>query len=217
MAYPPSRRSRSSLRTVVLGVTGLPASGKSTIAGMFRALGAEVADADRLAHEALGVPSVRRGVARAFGREVLTPAGAVDRAAMAARVFGRGEDRGLGRLMALVHPVVLRGLRAGVARARRRRAPAVVLDIPLLFESGLQSMCDATVFVDAPRAARVRRAAGRGWTATELRAREARQSPAAARRRKADFVVRNDGDRAAARRAVGRIWRQAVSDGGRRS
>ena len=71
-------------------------------------------------------------------------------------------------------------------------------------------MCDATFFVDAPGGARLRRARTRGWTPSDLRAREARQAPAAERRRRADYILRNGGDRAAVRRAVGRLWEGIV-------
>lgn len=196
--------------TVVLGVTGLPASGKSTVAALFGSLGALRADADALAHAALDRPSLARRVARLLGGEVLGPGGRVDRAAVASRVFGPGREGALRGLTDIVHPVVLRGLRAAAASARRSRAPAVVLDVPLLFEAGVDGMCDATVFVDAPREVRLRRARTRGWSAADLRAREARQAPAAARRRRADFVIRNGGGRAAALRAVRDIWERTT-------
>jgi len=215
MAPPPrSRSSRGRRRRdpLVLGVTGLPASGKSTVAAMFRALGAEAADADRLAGEALALPGIARRAARAVGPGTLGPGGRLDRAAVAARVFGPGGSAALRRLEAVLHPPVRRWLRAAVAGARRRRAPAVVLDVPLLFERGVDRMCDATVFVDAPRAARLRRARRRGWTAAELRARDLSQAPAAERRRRADFVVRNGGGIPAARLAVRGIWERVFGE-----
>ncbi len=203
-------RRRGLRRTVVLGVTGLPAAGKSLVARLFADLGADLADADALAHAALDRPSVARAVGRLLGPGVLLPGGRVDRPAVAARVFGPGDARRLAGLTAIVHPVVHRGLRAAVTTARSRQAPAVVLDVPLLFEAGVDGMCDATIFVDAPRGARLRRARTRGWTPSDLRAREARQAPAAERRRRADYILRNGGDRAAVRRAVGRLWEGIV-------
>jgi len=200
-------------RTVVLGVTGLPASGKSTVTGLFRDLGAEHADADRLAHEAMEDPRVSRLVGRALGMEVRSPDGRVDREALAARVFGKDDREALERLTAILHPVVRRGLRGAVAGARGRRAPAVVLDVPLLFEGGVDGMCDATVFVDAPRAVRLRRARKRGWSAAELQRREARQGPARERRARADFRVPNGGSRAATRRRVRAIWDEVTGTG----
>ncbi len=111
MAPPPrSRSSRGRRRRdpLVLGVTGLPASGKSTVAAMFRALGAEAADADRLAGEALALPGIARRAARAVGPGTLGPGGRLDRAAVAARVFGPGGSAALRRLEAVLHPPVRR-------------------------------------------------------------------------------------------------------------
>jgi dephospho-CoA kinase len=181
---------------------------------MLGRLGAEVADADRLAREALLRPAAARAVARAFGRGVLGRGGRVDRAAVAALVFRGTDRRPLRRLERILHPLVRRSLRAAVAGARRRRAPAVALDVPLLFESGLDRACDATLFVAAPAAVRAARARRRGWSAADLRARDARQGPAAERRRRADFTVDNGGGRAATWRQVRALWDRAVSGAG---
>lgn len=200
--------------TVVIGVTGLPASGKSTVTAMFASLGAASVDADRLAHEALGTPGTARRVEILLGPGVRRADGSLDRAAVAARVFGEGGAPALRRLEALLHPRVRRGMRERVAAARTRRAPAVVLEVPLLFEAGLDRSCDLSVFVDAPRAVRLRRARARGWTGRDLRAREARQLPAAARRRRADAVVDNGGGRSATWSQVRTLWARAVPAGG---
>ncbi|HEU4394693.1 MAG TPA: dephospho-CoA kinase [Planctomycetota bacterium] len=196
---------------IVFGVTGLPAAGKSAVAAEFRGLGAEVADADRLVGEALDRPRIARGVIRILGPAVRGPGGRLDRAAAAARAFGP-DPAPLRRLEAIVHPIVRRGLRDAVAGARRRRAPAVVLDVPLLFERGVDRMCDFTVFVRAARTVRLARARRRGWTAAELRRRESHQMPAAERRRRADFTVDGGGTRKAMRDQVRALWRRTVGD-----
>jgi dephospho-CoA kinase len=195
---------------VVIGVTGLPACGKSTVAAMLASLGASPVDADRLAHEALETPAAARAVERILGVRVRGPGGRVDRGAVAARVFGPGGGTALARLEALLHPLVRRRMREAVAAARRRSAPAAVLDAPLLFEAGVDRGCDVTVFVDAPRAVRLRRARARGWTARGLGAREARQWKASARRRRADEVVDNGGSRSATWKQVRALWSRAV-------
>jgi dephospho-CoA kinase len=198
---------------VVIGVTGLPASGKSTVSGMLAALGAAAVDADLLAHEAMDAPGTARRVERLLGTGVLRTDGSVDRGAVAARVFGERGAPALRRLEGLLHPLVRLRMRELVAAARRRRAPAVVLEVPLLFEAGLDRSCDLSVFVDAPRTVRLRRARARGWTGRDLRAREARQLPAAARRRRADEVVDNGGGRSATWRQVRALWARAVPAG----
>jgi dephospho-CoA kinase len=195
---------------VVIGLTGLPAAGKSTVAGMFGDLGARVVDADALAREALESPAGTRAAERALGTRIRGRDGRVDRRAVASLVFGGGDPGALGRLVAVLHPGVRRRLRAEVAAARRAGAAAVVLDVPLLFEGGVDGLCDLTVFVAAPREIRRRRARARGWTARELAAREARQWPAAVRRRLADATVDSGGSRSAAWKRVREIWRRAT-------
>jgi dephospho-CoA kinase len=182
---------------------------------MFARLGAETVDADRLARAALDRPAAARAVARLLGGRVLRRGGTVDRERVAAAVFPGRDPRLLRRLEGILHPPVRRGLREAVAGARRRRAPAIALDVPLLFEGGVDRMCDFTVFVDAPRAARAARARRRGWSGADLRAREARQGPAAERRRRADFAVDNGGARSATRRQVRAIWDRVVGGAGR--
>ena len=192
-------------------MTGLPAAGKSAVSAVFRGLGAELADADQLVGEALDRPRVARAVIRILGPAVRGPGGRLDRAAAAALAFGP-DPAPLRRLEALVHPIVKRGLRDAVAGARRRRAPAVVLDVPLLFERGVDRMCDFTVFVRAARPVRLARARRRGWTAAELRRRERRQLSAAERRRRADFTVDNGGTRTATRDQVRALWRRTIGE-----
>ncbi len=196
---------------MVLGVTGLPAAGKSTVARLLGELGAAVADADELAHAALSDPAVERRVRAELRIPRSVPSGPPLRAALGARVFGGDGGEALGRLEALLHPPVRRRLGTAVARARRAGSPAVVLDVPLLFESGLDALCDGTIFVDAPLGVRRRRAARRGWDAAALAARDARQWPAPERRRRADVVIRNGGTLASTRRAVRRAWERWVT------
>ena len=196
----------------MIGVTGLPACGKSTVTGMLGRLGAETLDADRLVHAALESRAVARRVADLLGIAPPRPPSRLDRAAVAAVVFRRGNDRLRRRLEGLLHPLVRADLRSGVAAARRRRVPAVVLEVPLLFEGRGDRMCDFTVFVDAPLRVRAARARRRGWTGADLRAREARFLPAAERRRRADFTVDNGGTRAATRRQVRELWKRTVTD-----
>ena len=91
-------RPRSPGRTVVIGVTGAPAAGKSTVTAMLAGLGGVPVDADALAREALEAPSMARAVERALGVPVRRPDGSVDRAAVAERVFGSGDASALQRL-----------------------------------------------------------------------------------------------------------------------
>jgi len=176
----------------VLGVTGTVAAGKSTLTARLAALGARVIDADALGHRALATPGVRDAVAVAFGRGVLAPDGTLDRALLARGVFADAAARA--RLEAIVHPVVRRAIDEEIAAARKAGAPLVVVDCALLFESGLDAICDSTLAVDAPEAVRIARArAARGWDESEVVRRSAAQLPAAEKRARAGRVFVNDG------------------------
>jgi dephospho-CoA kinase len=113
---------------------------------------------------------------------------AVDRRALGERVFGRPDE--LARLEAILHPMVREVERRFVRRMAARRAPLVVLDIPLLFETAGDARCDATVVVSAPRFLQAARVLARtGMTRDKLAGVLGRQMPDAEKRRRADFVV----------------------------
>jgi dephospho-CoA kinase len=192
--------SRPRPRRFVVGLLGGIASGKSTLAAELAACGAEVVDADALAHLCLERPDIRGRVKARFGAGVLAADGSIDRKALAAVAFADAGDRR--DLEAIVHPCVRREIEARLAA----RGPGLlVLDVPLLEESGLAEVCDATIFLEAPLRARLARAASRGWSAQELRRREASQTPPEAKKARADFVLRNEGPRARLRLAARRL------------
>jgi len=173
---------------IVLGLTGSIGMGKSTAARMLRRLGVPLYDADVEVHRLLapGGGGVR-AVEAAFPG-VCDEAGGIDRQKLGRRVFGDGPA--LRRLEAILHPPVRIAERRFVARARTRREKLVVLDIPLLFETGGESRCDYALVVSAPARLQRERVMRRpGMTdrrfADILRA----QIPDAVKRRRADFVV----------------------------
>jgi dephospho-CoA kinase len=194
----------------IIGVTGAIGGGKSTAAGLMRALGAAVIDADALARGALDVAEVRDTLKAWWGAGVLDAAGGVDRRAVGKIVFGNGEE--LKCLEALVHPLVHRERAA--LRQRYQDDPevlAIVEDCPLLFEAEIAKTCDAVVFVDAPRAVRLARLkASRGWEGAELDRRESNQWPLDTKRAAADYVVDNHADLAELDRHVRRVFSQIV-------
>jgi dephospho-CoA kinase len=172
---------------VILGLTGSIGMGKSTAVRMLRRLGIPIYDSDAEIHRLLGrggraVPLVET----AFPGVVVDRA--VDRRALGERVFGRPDD--LARLEAILHPMVREVERRFVRRMAARRAPLVVLDIPLLFETAGDARCDATVVVSAPRFLQAARVLARtGMTRDKLAGVLGRQMPDAEKRRRADFVV----------------------------
>ncbi|GJE40571.1 dephospho-CoA kinase [Methylobacterium persicinum] len=173
-------------RPCILGLTGSIGMGKSATATMFRALGVPVHDADAAVHALYGPGGA---AARGIGREfpgVIDPQGGVDRGALRAAVLGQ-PDR-LARLEALVHPLVR--IESDAFLLAHRDAPLVVLDIPLLYETGGEGRCDAVAVVSAPAAVQRERVLARpGMTEAAFAAILAKQMPDAEKRARADYVI----------------------------
>ncbi len=180
--------------TTVLGVIGGIGSGKSAVSKAFARLGAVVLDADAFAHDVLQEAGTRQALEGAFGAGIFDAEGRLDRAALAALVFGEDKADARRRLNEIVHPAVRRKLDAGLEAARREAAPLVILDIPLLLESPYREVCDRILFVKAGLDHRRRRVRARGWTDEELERREAAQTPLAEKEEAAQFVLVNEGD-----------------------
>ena len=178
---------------IILCLTGSVGMGKSTAAREFRRMRIPVYDADKAVHRLLGRGGKAvAAVAAAFPG--VEKGGAIDRAALGRLVFS--DPAALKRLEAILHPLVRQAERAFLARARRRRRKLVVLDIPLLFETGGEARCDKVVVVSAPRRVQLARVMARpGMTADRLAGVEARQMPDAEKRRRADIVIETGLDR----------------------
>jgi len=169
----------------ILGLTGSVGMGKSTTAGFFADAGVPVHDADAVVHrlyEGAAVPAIEA----AFPGT--TDAGKVDRNKLAARVLG--DDAALKRLEAIIHPLVQEAEALTLSDAQTRGEKVVVLDIPLLFETGGDRRVDAVVVVSAPADVQRARVLRRpGMTEEKFAAILAKQMPDAEKRRRADFVV----------------------------
>ncbi len=197
---------------VVIGVTGGLGTGKSTVAGMFKRLGAVVLDADHMAHHVMEPKRLAwRQIVKMFGEGVLNDDETIDRRRLAALVFGDETKRR--QLERLVHPRVLREIKQTLRRLRRaRKVRAVVLDVPLLFEVGAQRQADALVVVTAPPpVARGRLMTKHGWTQEEIDARMRAQWELSAKVALADHVVDNSDGMDATRTQVKRLWNQLVA------
>jgi dephospho-CoA kinase len=185
---------------LVLGLTGSIGMGKTTAAQMLRRMGLPLHDADLAVHRLLA-----KGGAAVAAIEVAFPGvvadGAVDRERLGAQVF---EDRAaLKRLEGILHPAVRRTTRAFLGRQVRAGRSLVVLDIPLLFETGAETLCDAVVVVTAPPfVQRARVMARRGMTPARFQAILAKQMPDREKRRRADFVVNTGLSKAATLRQL---------------
>lgn len=172
---------------LVLGLTGSIGMGKSAAATMLRRMGLPLHDSDRAVHRLLAKGG--RAVAEveaAFPGVVVD--GAVDRRRLAERVFEN--PAALARLEAILHPAVRRATRAFLKQQARNGRWLAVLDIPLLFETGGETLCDAVAVVSAPRFVQEARVLGRrDMTRARFDAILAKQMPDREKRRRADFVV----------------------------
>jgi dephospho-CoA kinase len=174
-----------------VGLTGGIASGKSTVAAILADLGAVVIDADALAREVVGrgTPGLERVVA-AFGPEVLTETGELDRPKVGSIVFGDEDKRRI--LEGIVHPLVRE--RSAELEAAARSDDLVVHDIPLLVEAGLADAFDAVIVVDTSTEIQVgRMMRDRGWTREEAESRMAAQASREDRLAVATYVIENTG------------------------
>jgi len=189
---------------LVVGLVGGVASGKSTVAGIL-AGEREVTriDADSIARRVLGQAAVRKAL-RARFPGLMDRHGTLDRQALAARVFADRDERTA--LEDILHPPIRRAIERSILAAE---TPYVVLDAPLLQETGADRLCAAVIYVRCPARVRRRRARTvRGWTAAEHAAREASQWPLRRKRAGATDVVDNSDGPERTRREVRRMLRR---------
>ncbi|HYK81650.1 MAG TPA: dephospho-CoA kinase [Gemmatimonadales bacterium] len=177
----------------IVGLTGNIAAGKSTVVDLWGRWGATIIDADLLAREAQAPGGeVLAAIVRRFGGDVLTPEGALDRAALRSKVMG--DQAALEALNQIVHPAVRRRRDELIREARERGDVLVVNDIPLLFEVLDPGQFDAVVLVDAAPAVRRTRLRGmRGLSNEDADRLIAAQMPAERKRPRSHFVIPNDG------------------------
>ena len=175
-------------KRVVIGVTGEPGSGKSSLARQLGALGGTIIDVDRLGHELIETPRIKRDLVEAFGDDIVTSEGEISRRTLAEKAFANPESTA--KLNAIVHPKLISRVRALVAR----NLPFAVVDAGLLHELGLGDLCTTAIYVKATREARLQRVAERGWDEAELVRRETAIGNPDARRKGCQLAVDNSGD-----------------------
>ena len=205
---------------LIIGLTGPTGAGKGTVAALLQEYGLPHIDTDAVYRELLIPPSpLPDELAAAFGSEIMTEDGGLDRVALAAKVFSPGHEASLERLNAITHPHILgevrRRVKAYAEEWEKNAQPiAVVVDAPQLFESGYDKECDIICSVLAPKPKRLARIMERdGITEERARARmNAQRSDSFYR--KVGYTVVNDGDLAKLKDEVQRFYRYVRRIGG---
>ena len=193
---------------LTVGLTGGLASGKSTVARIFAALGAIAIDADQVVARLYRPGEAgHAALVREYGSEILRAGGEIDRARLADIAFATPESAQ--RLNALIHPLVI--------AEERRMVDAigdgiVVNEATLLLEAGGRARYDKIVVVDVPPDVQVERAVARGMTREDAVRRISRQMPREERLQAADYVIDNGGDSRALEAAAGRVFEALKND-----
>ena len=191
-----------------VGLTGGIASGKSTVSSILEELGAVIIDGDKLAREVVerGTPGLAQ-VVEAFGSDILTADGDLDRPRLGQIVFNDEAQRK--RLEGIVHPLVFE--RYAALEASAPTDGVVIHDIPLLAETGRADTFDAVVVVETPVEVQVERMLrDRGWSREDAESRIGAQATPEQRRAIATYLVVNDGSLADLRARVEEVWAELV-------
>jgi dephospho-CoA kinase len=178
---------------------------------MLGQLGAEVIEADTIAHNQLAEPEVIKLLIERWGRGVVDEAGQVDRRAVAGLVFGEADQDQRKWLESVIHPRVRAEMNRRIDAASARGQQVFAIDVPLLLEVGWADRCQFNLYVDTPAAKRSEWGGARGWSADELARRQAAQAPLETKRAAATHVVDNSGDKLDLWAEVQRFWSQEVA------
>ncbi len=195
---------------LTIGLTGGIGTGKSVVADLLKQHGAAIIDADRLGHEAY-TPHTEawEAVVAAFGNDILTPEGEIDRRKLGAVVFADASQ--LERLNGIMHPIMARMVEQRKSGLRDDGVAVAVVEAAVLFEAGWDALVDEVWTTDAPVDTVVQRLRERnGLSDEEARKRINSQMPAAERNRRSDVVVNNAADPATLRRTVAAMWETRV-------
>ncbi len=189
---------------IAIGITGSAATGKTTTAQAFARRGHPVFSADAAVHALLSsdkrtVASVRKAFPTAWDGK------AIDRVKLSKAAFA--DARALSKLESLLHPRIRKAERAFLRDAKARRARIAVLEIPLLFETGAERLCDVIILMTAPRAIQDARLRARGLSGARIKALRARQINDGEKARQADYIVDSSMPRPKMKRALAEIVR----------
>lgn len=191
----------------VIGLTGGIASGKSTASAYLRELGAAIVDADAISRASTRCGGAAfEAVCAAFG-DILGADGEIDRRKLGGIVFADEDARR--KLNSIVHPAVMAESRAQIENAHASGVKMCILDVPLLFETGMEKLCDETWLIYVPREEQVRRMAERdGLDAAAAAARIDSQMPLEEKLKRADVAIDSSGTIEQTREKLRRLWEE---------
>lgn len=195
---------------VIIGITGSIGTGKSTIARLLKDKGAYVLNADQIAHQLLDSKTACfKGIVKAFGKEILAER-QIDRKKLAAIIFTDGDAKK--KLEAIIHPRVIRKIKSEIKRIKRQEeSEVVVLDVPLLFETGLDKAADHNIVVTAKRNVQIERAAEHlHLSKAEVNRRIRNQWSLRDKVALADEVIDNSGSINQTKKQVNRLWQKIL-------
>lgn len=185
----------------LVGVTGGFCTGKTTVCGFFKELGAHVINADKIVHQLYKKnKKIKSLVKKHFGKQVFKR-GEIDRVKLGEIVFGSRKN--LKKLCRIVHPSVIMIMKKEAGKSKK---PVTVLDAPLLIEAGLCGYADYVVAVTATMKKIIQRCSARKYTKKDIEARSARQMSLSEKIRRADFVIDNNSSRKYTKKEVKRVW-----------
>lgn len=192
----------------VIGLTGGIASGKSTVSEYLHRKGAVILDADAIAHE-LTEPggSLHKAYGEHFGPSVLLPDGRIDRNAVGRKVFGSLQERQW--LDSVSHPLIRQEIERQLLAKKNEQPPLIVLDVPLLFETGWDKMAEKTCLVYVDEAVQLERLMLRnGYGKEEAAARIRTQMPLREKMKRADYLIDNNGSLPSTLRQADILWKE---------
>ncbi len=178
---------------IVIGLTGPTGAGKSTVAAALEHAGCKIIDADRIAREVVVQPECLAQLTAEYGTDIVQPDGGLNRRLLAQRAFSTPQKSV--RLNEITHPIILKEILRQIEQERFGTAKAVIMDAPLLFESGADQYCAKTIAVIAPAEKRLARVMNRdSISAEQAKARMGAQQPDSYYLDRADYVFDGSAD-----------------------
>ncbi len=203
--------------SLTIGLTGGPATGKTTVAELLLKSGAAVISADRIGHELLERNRrVRQALKKLLGDGIFGSGGIPDRGKIGRKVFA--DPAILKRFNAIMHPPLLRELKRRINRLKRQKSSGIIIvEAALIFEWGIADWFDYLISVDAPMKLRLSRCAESAVSSRQLRKRIKAQMPQKDKNALADWIINNDGDIGKLKKSVRKVVREIrKSEVGRR-